>query len=278
MTQRHLTVVKANTLVEATYHLTLAEQRLLLLVIAKLDSKRELEPRISHTITAKEVATTFEVTDARAYQILEEAAQRLYERSVTIYAPDPDKPKSNKLVTRWVASVLYQPQSGAVALTFAPAILPFISQLKARFCRYHLSHIVQMTSIYAVRIYEMLIQWRDAKTRTVELDWLRERLVLDKKYSNIRDLKRFVIEPAIEQINTHSDLWAKWEQVKTGRRVTAIIFHFGLKELTTLIQETKSSAPPERPKLTKEFIGKHALPGESWEDATARLRAKHGYT
>lgn len=214
-----LTVVKANKLIEATYHLSLAEQRLLLLVIAKLDSREPIEPRISHTITAKEVASAFGVTDARAYQIMEEAAERLYERSVTIFAPDPEKPKSNRLVTRWVASVLYQPQAGAVDLVFAPSILPFISQLQSRFSRYHLAYVAPMSSVYAIRIYELLVQWRDAKERTVELDWLRERLEVVDKYPNIRDLKRWVLVPAIEQINTHSDLWAKWDQSKTGRRV-----------------------------------------------------------
>lgn len=277
MSDRQLVVVKANKLIEASYHLTLAEQRLLLLVISRLDSRADLEPRICHTITAQDVVAAFGLSSDRSYRLLEEATQRLYERSITIYAPDPEKPKSNRLVTRWVASALYQPQAGAVSLILAPAIVPFLSQLKNRFSQYHLRHVVQMSSIYAIRVYELLVQWRDSKTRTVELDWLRERLDLGDKYPSIRDFKRRVLDPAIEQINAHSDLWVKWDQVKRGRVVHALVFRFGPKELTTLIQEAapQVEAPTKPPKITKAFIEQNALPGESWEEAERRLRAKH---
>ncbi|WP_222930820.1 replication initiation protein [Allochromatium palmeri] len=97
MSSRQLTVTKANSLVEATYHLTLAEQRLLLLVISRLDSRVELDSRIPHTITAAEVMTVFQVGESRAYQILEEAAERLYARSVTIHEPDPRQPNPSQI-------------------------------------------------------------------------------------------------------------------------------------------------------------------------------------
>ena len=269
MSPRQLTVVKANSLVEATYHLTLAEQRLLLLAIAKVDSQADLDYRISHIITAREVAEAFHISEPRAYNLLREVAEQLYSRSVVI---EETAPKRATLTTRWVSAVRYLHQDGAVELFFAQPIIPFISQLKSRFTRYHLECVAQMSSVYAVRLYELLVQWRDAKERTIELYWLRGRLVLGDKYPNIRDFKRWVLQPSVEQINAHSDLWVKWDQLKRGRVVHALVFRFGPKELTTIIKEAAETPP----KITKAFIEKYALPGESWEEAERRLRAKYG--
>lgn len=276
--KQNLVVTKSNSLVEAAYYLTLAEQRLMLLAISRLDSRSELDSRISHTITAQDAARVFGVGRTQSYRLLEEAAERLYERSVTIHAPDPSKPQSNKLVTRWVSSVLYQPHDGAVSLKFAPDILPFLAQLKERFCSYQLEHIAQMSSIYAVRLYELLIQWREVGSRTVDISWLRERFDLGEKYASIRDLKRFVIVPAIEQINAHSDLDVTWEQHKRGRVVAELTFSFSQKSIpepqeSSKSPEKKSNRPP-RPKLTNEYIQQHAYPGESWEEARERLRVQ----
>lgn len=280
MSTRNLVVVKANSLVEATYSLTLAEQRLLLLTISKLDSRVELDPRIPHIITACEIQEAFAVSDSQAYRILQETAETLYERSVRIYESDPTQPGSAYIDTRWVSTIRYQPGTGSVTLYFAIGILPFISQLRSRFCQYHLRHVAQMTSGYAIRLYEQLVQWREAGSRTVELTWLRERLDLGDKYPNIRDLKRWVLQPAIDQINTHSDLWVKWEQHKRGRVVHALTFTFGPKAEQKPETESRPASPanskPAKPKLTltRAYVEQHALPGESWEEAWERCRRK----
>ena len=276
MSKRQLVVTKANSLVEATYHLTLAEQRLILLAIAKVDSRAEVNYQISHTITAQEAAKAFHLSESRAYNLLREAAERLYSRSVVIHESIP---RASTLTTRWVSAVRYLTQDGAVELFFAQPIIPFISQLKARFCCYHLAYVAQMSSVYAVRLYELLVQWREAGQRTVELDWLRERLALMEKYTNIRDLKRFVLTPAIEQINAHSDLWVKWEQHKRGRVVHALTFSFGAKTVQQADSATVTPTPSKpskqkQPTLTRAYIAQHAYPGESWEEATERCRRK----
>ena len=66
-------------------------------------------------------------------------------------------------------------------------------------------------------------------------------------------------------INEKSDLWVKYHQRKTGRRVTHLTFEFGIKK-----------ANPDRKdkKLTRDYIERNAEPGESWESAKNRLAQK----
>lgn len=270
-----LIVTKDNHLIEATYMLSLSEQRLLLLTIARIDSRAILQPGICHTITAGEIADSYNLPRDQAYELLINVAERLYERSVVICDPDPDRPDVSHLRTRWVASIRYLPSRGAIELIFAPAILPFLSQLKRKFSSYRLEHVAPMTSIYAIRLYELLIQWREAGTRTVEIDWLRERFELGDKYLNIRDLKARVLNPAIEQINAHSDLQVRWEQHKRGRVVHALTFIFGPKPAPSK-PDAQPSVPAKsktaKPKLTRAYVERHAQPGESWEEAWERCR------
>ena len=275
--RKHLVVTKTNCLIEATYHLTLAEQRLLLLAIAQIDSRQELNAGIPHTVTADDLVNVFDLPRKQAYELLRDAAERLYGRSVIVHRPDTANPNKNFTMTRWVGTVQFEGSRGEVSLYFAPGILPFISHLRREFGQYQLIHVARMTSIYAIRLYELLIQWRSVGAREVPVEWLRERFDLKNKYANIRDLKRFVIEPAIEQINAHSDLWVKWEQHKRGRVVHALTFSFGAKTVQQADSATATPTPSKstkqkQPTLTRAYIEQHAYPGESWEEATERCR------
>lgn len=261
MTKRlDLHVAKSNHLVEATFRLSLAELRVLSLVISRLDSREPLDFGIAHTITAQEMSRAYDLPLGQAYELLTDGVDRLYERSLRIHVPgaDPTKPPPD---TRWISMKGKWLSRGSVELRFAPDIIPYLTQLTREFTRYQLRYIASMTSTYSIRLYEMLAQWRSAGTREVGVAWLRERLDLDEKYSNIRDLKRFVIVRAVSQINAHSDLRVTWTQKKTGRQVTSFVFTFGPK-------------PDDKPTpraLTRAEIEANARPGETWDEAKARL-------
>lgn len=74
--------------------------------------------------------------------------------------------------------------------------------------------------------------------REVDIEWLRDAFQLGDKYPAIKDFKRRVIDPAVTQINEHSPLWVQWDQRKTGRRVSHLVFIFGDKSP----QKPKASA------------------------------------
>jgi plasmid replication initiation protein len=83
-----------------------------------------------------------------------------------------------------------------------------------------------MSSAYAIRIYELLSQYRSIGKREISIESLRGMLELGKRYPLSADLKRWVIDTAVGQINEHSPLNVSYEQIKTGRKVTHIQFTF----------------------------------------------------
>jgi plasmid replication initiation protein len=64
------------------------------------------------------------------------------------------------------------------------------------------------------------VQWHFAGEREIEVEWLKNQFQVNDKYGWIGDLKKRVIDPAIEEINKHSNLWVTYGQRKVGRTVT----------------------------------------------------------
>lgn len=222
-------VAKSNLLVDAHFRLTLAEQRLLLCVLAKLNSHSEAKPppscNMTYIVTADQLAAMFDIPRKQAYELLRDAVSKLGERWVTIDTPDPDTGLTYTR-TRWVSAVDYYRHRGQVGLCIATKILPFVTQLAREFTSYRIRFVSQMTSAYALRLYEMLSKWRSAGQATISLEWLREHLCLDNEpsYQRVDVLRREIVNPAVAQINAHSDLSVSMSQVKEGRRVVAIAF------------------------------------------------------
>jgi plasmid replication initiation protein len=224
----NLTVVKSNDLIEASYYLTLAEQRVILACVSKIQPEKDID-KVHFEVSAQELVEIMNLPNKEiAYKVLKEAVDKLAERWVTIDIPDP-KNKYSKYKTRWVSGIAYE-DDASIRLTFAYDILPFLSQLNGQFTQYKLLNVSKFTSIYAIRLYELLMQWQTTGTREIEIEWLKNRFDVPKSYSRMFDLKKRVIDPAIDQINKYSDLWVAYGQKKRGRKITHFIFEFGLKE------------------------------------------------
>jgi plasmid replication initiation protein len=230
-------ISKDNRLIEAAYKLTLDEQRLLVATLAQMDthpSKPVFKAETPIEVTAGEIQDLLPVSADGAYKLLQAAAERLYERSVVIDFPDsnpnPDDPDITRTRTRWVSAIDYLPDRGAVRLYLATKIIPYLNQLGGAYTSYRVQNVAQMTSVYAIRLYELLVQWQMTGEREVQIEWLKKQFMVPDNYNRLYDLKRFVIQPAVDQINEHSNLWVKYSQRKSGRQVVALQFQFGPKD------------------------------------------------
>ena len=120
------------------------------------------------------------------------------------------------------------------------------------FTSYELEQVSSLSSAYAVRLYELLIAWRSTgKTPVIELADFRKKMgVLDGEYSRMYDFKRYVLDPALEQLSAHTDITPKCEQHKTGRSITGFSFRFKQK------QKPKAAKPvdPRRDPDTPDFF------------------------
>lgn len=221
----HLIAYKSNALIEASYKLTLQEQRFLLVCISRIKSGVDAPPAETQktmTITAAELYDAFpDMGRQHAEAKLKEAIDRLWDRSVII------RDESKREEFRWVQyRAQYLKGEAKVEITFSDAIMPYLTQLKGQFTRVVVKNVSSLSSTYSIRLYELLQQFRSTGDRTITLDDFRSMLELDDKYVDFKILNRALIKPAIAELNEKSDLAVTVETVKQGRKVVALRFRF----------------------------------------------------
>lgn len=226
-------IVKDNALIQASYTLDTVEQRLILLAIAEA---RETGHGISENslleVHVSSYINTFNVEKHTAYTVLREASKSLFDRYVTYHDINPKTGKDRSFHCRWVDKIGYERQSGIVFLRFTQDIVPLITRLEENFTKYELQQVSKLTSSYAIRLYELLIQWRSSgKTPIFDLYSFRQQLgVEEKQYKTMSNFKAYVLDFALKQVNELTDITVQYSQHKKGRSICGFSFAFKQKK------------------------------------------------
>ena len=224
-------VTKDNSLIGASYSLGVVEQRLIFLAIIEArEQKTLIEAGGLLRIYAQSYAKQFDVEKHTSYEAMKRAVEGLYEAGFAYSKLDERSGKIGHYKSRWVDKIGYIDDLGCVELVFASDVIPLITRLEARYTEYELKQVVGLQSEYAIRLYELIIQWRSVgKTNPISLEELREKLGLVDEYKRIEAFKRRVLDLALRQINEHTDITVEYEQHKQGRVITGFTFKFKVK-------------------------------------------------
>lgn len=242
-------VVKDNALINAGYNLELVEQRLILLAIIEArQSNTGITANDPLTIHADSYITHFNAHRNTAYRALQEACKSLFERRFS-YQEVNKKGNIETVLSRWVSEIRYIDNEASVKLIFSPAVVPLITHLEKQFTSYEIEQVSNLSSTYAIRLYELLIQWRSTGcTPLITLVEFRKKLAVgENEYKTMSNFKSRVLDPAISQINEHTDITVEYEQHKAGRVITGFSFHFAFKKpAKTPSTRTKKITTPTR--------------------------------
>lgn len=218
--QKDLVITRHNSLIEGCYKLTLDEQRLLYLCITQLDPRKPLPKDNSFTITADNFAQTFNVEKTNVYRQLEEASKELAER----WLRTNDGKYREQF--RWVFGVRYHDNEGKVTLGFSPWVVPYLTSLQKQFTSLKLSQVANLKSIYSIRLLEFLMQFKSTGKFIIDLNKFKERLGIEKEYKRFFDLKKRVIDVAVNELKEKSNLMVNWKSIKCGKTIKQIEFIF----------------------------------------------------
>jgi plasmid replication initiation protein len=112
-------------------------------------------------------------------------------------------------------------------------MIPWLLDLADKpFTKLPFEQIWALRSGYALRLFELLLQYQNTKTheRTLSIEELRNYLgVADDKYrDSIENFRRRVVESSIRDINEKTAYKVECEKVKEGRRITGFKFKLHL--------------------------------------------------
>lgn len=226
-------VVKSNRLNMAIQNLTLPELRIVQLAIVDArETGNGLSTDTPLRIDAMRYAEAFETTRQNAYVRMKEAEETLFNRRFTFLDSEGKTVKS-----RWIQRVRYLDDEGAIELAFTLDVVKGITRLDGAeefFTQYLLSQTSNLNSVYSVRLYELLVQWKTAvKTPVFELSLFRGQMGLnDGEYKAMNDFKKRVLDLAVNEINEKTDLTVSYTQEKKGRLIHGFKFTVKQKEKT----------------------------------------------
>ena len=217
--QKNELIVQHNHLIEARYHLTLQEKRLMCWLASQV--KQTDEDFKEHELPIKEFAELIDVKGDHLYKTLDTITHKLMQKIITIRSLK----KKGFAKAALLGGVEYYEGQGIIKLSFHPYLKPYMLQLKDRFTQISLGDVMGLKSVHAMRIYEVLKQYESIGNREISLSDLRDYCGIEEgQYKNFNDLKRFLLQISQKEINNKTDISIGYEEIKTSRKVTSIKF------------------------------------------------------
>jgi len=215
-----LMVVKSNYLVEASYRLTITEQKIMYMIISQINKTdtnfKDYEFRVNDFINLLRLKGQSAYTDLKA------SIRLLRSRTFTVKYSINDK--SKELITGWIINAEYE--QGVLKFNIDPKLKPFLVQLKREFTTMSLNNLMQLKSTYSTRIYELLKQYLNIGERTFYVEELKKLLAIPegeyKLYSHFKS--RVILKPQSE-LKEKTDISFDFAEIKEKRKVTAIKFY-----------------------------------------------------
>lgn len=224
-------ITLSNALTRAGCTLTLAEKRIVMLAVSKLNPLNPPPVQSFVTkITAAEYAACYDLDTDTAYTQLKSASKSLYNRTLTFFKPAhkrKGKMEYLEINMRWIGRATYHKNEGWIELAWWFELLPHLMGLKAQFTQYQLKQATALRSVYSWRLLELLARFKSTgwAEYTIE-DFAVSMQATDKQKADFNNIRRRIIEPAVQEL-VEKDGWRiDWQPIKAGRKVKALRFEF----------------------------------------------------
>ena len=215
--------VQHNQLISSRHVLNTSEQKLYLAMVAQI--KKEDQGFHIYKIAIQDFVEFTGTKSRNEYERAKIVSKSLVKKYVEITRPD-----GSVLQTHLLSSADYKKGDGYVEVSFDPKLKPYLLELKRDFTSYDIRNILPLKSKYAIRIYELLKQFKTVGERTFSLDEFRILLSIPDSYSYGR-LKKGILNPVKEELHENTDLFFTFEETKTSRKVSSLRFIIHQKEI-----------------------------------------------
>ena len=250
---REMSVVKRDDMVQKGRHqLSIREQRCVLYAISRIKPTDEIFQE--YTFSLSDFYTLCGL-NSESYTELKAILKGLSDKSWWATIDD----KGTESVVRWFTTVRTNKKSGKATIEFHKDMMPYLLQLSkqnAFYTSYNLQYVLPMSSQFSPRLYELLKSYQKNNREwffpTEEL----KRLLDAENYKNFNDFRRFVLNPAMEEINQYTDINIAMDVVKEGRggRITRVIFYMADKSDDALLNAKRAIRDKLDGQLTIEDI------------------------
>lgn len=251
-------MTQSNHLIQASYKMTLTEKRVLMLAVSKVNPIRETHEPLSFRITVQDWHEAYP-DDPHPWRSMQRGGDRLLTRFVTFTKSAKEKEK-----VLWFDKASYQEGEGVIEVNFGWTMSKYLANQLKYFTTIPILEVSQFKSIYSIRLYELLSQYKHTGILSISLEDFRFSMACN--YPQIRDLKDRVLNPALLEINSNTPLNVSFKQVKRGKTITAFQFFFEPMErnekITPIHKELTKSKKSSRHLSSEEMFADFRTPAQ----------------
>lgn len=214
--KENTTIVQANFLIENRPRFTKDETRLYLTIIGAVN-KDDTDFK-SLEIPVSEFAELWGMDSSAAYRKIKTALRGLVQKEFFIEGVNNKTGKKRFLSAAYLSMAAYEEGQGYATVEIAQSFKPYLIALKEKYTQYVLENIMSLTTVNAIRNYELLKQYESLGVRIFTVEEYKKALKIEDKYSLNADLRRYVLEPAVKEINQNTDIRVDYELVGRGKK------------------------------------------------------------
>lgn len=218
----------ANEFINAQFRLDLLEFRAYLAITSSYNTKEKPESFYFLTFKGSELAKNIGIGVERGYfHELEKILTNLSQRIIKIQIRNDEDEEKEKWIKGHFVSSIEAKGDGQVEVVMDPKLMKYFFNIQNQYTFLEIQTLLSFTSIYAIRIYNLLKQFPNSSKRVFKLDELREMLMLQNKYANFTDFKRYVLDIAVQNINDVSTMQVKYTtNARKGVKATHVTFYY----------------------------------------------------
>lgn len=135
----------------------------------------------------------------------------------------PSDATSAKDTLCWVEDIQIDEKNGTVKVKLSEALQAYYLNLDKHFVAYQLGYISNLKSKYSIAVYEMLKSKQSLTVFYYKVSDAKKELARGK-YRSFSDLKRFVLDPSIEEINAKTDITVTYTPHLNGQKYELLLF------------------------------------------------------
>lgn len=238
MDSRNYYVVEKNAIIQHSKYnlkesqgksLSLLEKKVLLYIISRIKpTDTELKEQVFEIKEFCDICG-IEIAGGKDYKYLKDCIGKLADRHMWL------EEKDTITMVRWINKAVIHKNSGTIRIRLDEDLAPYLLSLKDNYTQYSLHNIIKMKSKYGIMLYELLHSYLyKGNEIRFDIDTLKE--LLDcVSYTDFYNFKKRVIETALKDINTYSELKVSVRYVKDKKAVKYIYFNvIDLEKATTL--------------------------------------------
>lgn len=160
------------------------------------------------------------------------------------------------VITSWFEYIRIAPDGKNFVFQLNPILTPFFVRLTEQFTIFELGYVFSLSSSHGIRLYDFLKGEAFKKNCYVELVELRKRLglvrydargnVIEYKYPEYKHFKQRVLDPAVKEIVSKTDLDVQFVPVRVPGSKTVVGLNFILQSKDVLPPVVFDGVPAEK--------------------------------